>query len=243
MSIAATNARLARVYDLNTIELGGDNVINQEINLKFFGDDVYVNTLDASARIYRNAGEHGATVLAHRGTEPLTFVNEEAAPIVFYLSNTAGTPVETFRFDSAGRLLRPNQRIFHARYTNAATWVANSTVIFNDVQANVGSHYNSTTGFFTAPYNGLYLFTAHILMSLSTTADTRLGIQKNSTAYAGAIFIRSAVVAGVNTLYGTAIFDLLANDTVRVSGNSPSTQFYVNADNANFSGFCGYLLG
>jgi hypothetical protein len=243
MSIAATNARLARVYDLNTIELGGDNVTNQEINLKLFGDDFYANTLDASARIYRSAGENGATVLAHRGTEPLAFVNEEAAPIVFYLSNTSGTPVETFRFDSAGRLLRPNQRIFHARYSNAATWVAGGTIIFNDVQANVGSHYNSTTGFFTAPYAGLYLFTAHILMSLSTTADTRIALQKNSTGYAGASFIRSAAVAGVNTLYGTAIFNLLANDTVRVAGVNASAQFYVNADNANYSGFCGYLLG
>jgi hypothetical protein len=243
MSIAATNARLARVYDLNTIELGGDNVINQEINLKLFGDDFYANTLDTSARIYRAAGENGATVLAHRGTEPLAFFNEEAAPTVFYLSNTAGTPVETFRFDSAGRLLRPNQRIFHARYTNAAAFGSGVTIVFNDVQANVGSHYNAASGIFTAPYNGLYLFTCHMLMSLTTTADTRFALQKNSAAYAGSNFIRSAAVAGVNTLYGTALFQLLANDTVRVCSLNASTQFYQNADNANYSGFCGYLLG
>jgi hypothetical protein len=243
MTTALTNAKLARVYGLNAAELNVDGTGNRTTDFRLFGDDFYSQTTDGSAYIRRAGGVNGNTLVVSRGTGGLFFWAEQAAPFVFYLSNTAGTPVETFRFDSSGRLVRPGQRMFHARYSNAATWVAGGTIIFNDVQANVGSHYNATTGFFTAPYAGLYLFTCHILMSLSTTADTRISLQRNSAAYAGANFIRSAAVAGVNTLYGTAIFALLANDTVRVAGTQASAQFYVNADNANYSGFCGYLLG
>lgn len=243
MTIAGTNSRLARVYGQHAVELGNNSSGDRTTALYLCGDDVYGPTTDSSAYLMRNAGVNGTTVMNHRGTTSLNFVAQEAAPIVFYLSNTAGTPVESFRFDASGRLIRPNQRMFHARYSNATSWAAGGTIIFNDVQANVGSHYNATTGFFTAPYTALYLFTCHILMSLSTTADTRIALQKNSATYAGAQYIRSAAVAGVNSLYGTALFSLTANDTVRVAGISASTQFYVNTDNANYSGFCGYMLG
>jgi hypothetical protein len=242
MSLAATNAELARAYGLNAIELNQFGTGDRETLVRLYGDDSYT-TDDGSACLRRVGGVNGAAVVSHRGTFSLRFSNVEAAPHVFYLTNTAGTPVETHRFDSDGRFIKPNQRMFHARYTNAAAFGSGVTIVFNDVQANVGSHYNAASGIFTAPYNGLYLFTCHILMSTTTTADTRLAIQKNNAAYAGASFIRSAAVAGVNSLYGTAVFALLANDTARVCAISASSQFYQNADNANYSGFCGYLLG
>jgi hypothetical protein len=242
MSLAATNSALARVYGLNGIELNQFGTGDRETRFRLYGDDSYTGD-DGSVCLRRIGGVNGAAVIGHRGTGLLVFLNDEAAPHVFYLTNTAGTPVETHRFDSAGRFLRPSQKMFQARYTNAAAFAAAATIIFNVADTNVGSHYNTTTGFFTAPYNGLYLFTCHTLMSTTTTADTRLVLQKNSANYAGAAFIRSAAVAGVNSLYGTALFDLLANDTVRVQAANASTQFYQNADDANYSGFCGYLLG
>ena len=243
MSLAATNAELARAYGLNTIELNEFGTGDRDTLFRLCGDDTYGSLATGGVSLRRAAGQNGVAQIQHRGTGPLNFVNNEAAPYVFYLTNTAGTPVETFRFDSSGRLRRPSQRMFQARYTNAAAFSAAATIIFNTADTNVGSHYNATTGFFTAPFNGLYLFTCHIAMSTTTTADTRLGLQKNSAYYAGARFIRSAVVAGVNSLYGTALFNLIANDTVRVVSDNASTQFLQTANNANFSGFCGYLLG
>jgi hypothetical protein len=242
MSLAATNSLLARAYGANTVELNQFGSGNRETRFRLYGDDSYTDA-GGSVSLRRDGGVNGTAIIGHRGTGPMLFFNNEAAPHVFYMTNTAGTPTETHRFDSAGRFLRPGQRMFHARYTNAAAFAAGATIIFNDAQANVGSHYNATTGFFTAPYNGLYLFTCHILMSLTTTADTRIVLQKNSAAYAGAAFIRSPAVASVNSLYGTAVFALLTNDTVRVAATNASTQFYQNADNSNYSGFCGYLLG
>ena len=243
MSLAATNAVLARAYGLNTIELNEFGTGDRDTRFRLCGDDTYGGTATGGVSLRRLAGQNGVAQIQHRGAGALYFLNNEAAPHVFYLTNTAGTPVETFRFDSSGRLRRPSQQMFQARYTNAAAFSAVATIIFNTADTNVGSHYNATTGFFTAPFNGLYLFTCHMLMSTTTTADTRLGLQKNSAYYAGARFIRSAAVAGVNSLYGTALFNLLASDTVRVTSDNTSAQFYQNADNANYSGFCGYLLG
>jgi len=243
MSLAATNAELARAYGLNTIELNEFGTGDRDTRFRLYGDDTYgTNIATGGANLRRLAGQNGIAMIQHRGTGPLNFVNNAAAPYVFYLTNTAGTPIETFRFDSSGRLLRPSQRMFQARYTNAAAFSAAATIIFDTADTNVGSHYNATTGFFTAPFNGLYLFTCHFLMSTTTTGGPRLSLEKNSASYGGANFIRSAAVAGVNSLYGTAVFALLTNDTVRVSGDA-STLFYQNVDNANYSGFCGYLLG
>ena len=242
MSLAATNAVLARAYGLNTIELNEFGTGDRDTRFRLCGDDTYGSTATGGVSLRRLAGQNGVAMIQHRGTGALSFLNNAAAPHVFYLTNTAGTPVETFRFDSSGRLLRPSQRMFQARYTNAAAFSAAATIIFDTADTNVGSHYNATTGFFTAPFNGLYLFTCHFLMSLSTTGGPRLSLEKNSASYGGANFIRSAAVAGTNSLYGTAVFALLTNDTVRVSGDA-STLFYQNADNANYSGFCGYLLG
>ena len=244
MSLAATNAELARVYGLNTIELNQFGTGARDTRFRLYGDDTYkTGVATGGANLRRLAGENGVATIQHRGTGALYLVNNEAAPHVFYLTNTAGTPVETFRFDSSGRLLRPGQQMFQARYTNAAAFGSGVTIVFNTADTNVGSHYNAASGVFTAPFAGLYLFTCHMLMSLTTTADTRIALQKNSAYYAGARFIRSAAVAGVNSLYGTALFNLLASDTVRVTSDNNSTQFYQNADNANYSGFCGYLLG
>lgn len=238
MSTANTNSKLARVYGLNAVELNGENVATQDTSLSVF--DVGASTPKFS--VVRTPGLYVDTQITQH-TNNLIFDTLDGAPYVFYLGGTTTAPTEVCRIDSSGRLLRPGQQMFHARYSNAASWAAGATIIFNDVQANVGGYYNATTGFFTAPYTGLYLFTAHILMSTSTTADTRIAIQKNSAVFGGAQFIRSAAVAGVNTLYGVALITLLSSDTVRVCGVSASTQFYVNADNANYSGFCGYLLG
>ncbi|XP_045206990.2 uncharacterized protein LOC123559256 [Mercenaria mercenaria] len=51
---------------------------------------------------------------------------------------------------------------FHARRSSSATVSTGGTLVFDTVLINEGEGYDRATGIFTAPYNGLYYFAAHV---------------------------------------------------------------------------------
>ena len=53
---------------------------------------------------------------------------------------------------------------FNARFTTheSVTVTGRSTIVFDLVDFNLGDAYNKTSGMFTAPVSGLYLFSLHI---------------------------------------------------------------------------------
>jgi C1q domain len=63
---------------------------------------------------------------------------------------------ERMRIDSAGQVTTPSQPAFHAFGLNTVT--NSSNIVFPSVVFNIGSHYNTSTGRFTAPVSGIYMF-------------------------------------------------------------------------------------
>lgn len=122
---------------------------------------------------------------------------------------TGGT--NRLTIDSAGRVRMPNQPRFWARLTSSAS--ASSTIVFDSVGLNIGSHYNNTNGRFTAPIAGDYCF------SLSTigwnTGTTRIAPRINGNLQGSTFHLR---VINTSANYGDAamswIFSLNANDWV-----------------------------
>nr|XP_022302071.1 uncharacterized protein LOC111110036 [Crassostrea virginica] len=54
------------------------------------------------------------------------------------------------------------------------------TIVFDSVKANIGSAYNSISGFFTAPANGLYVFSWTIFSSPNSFIFTQIIVNSNA---------------------------------------------------------------
>ena len=74
------------------------------------------------------------------------------------VQHTGGTSAMTV--DSSGRVSTPARPAFSLFYDSSGTEGVgnNNTVVFTGVHKNIGSHYNTSTGKFTAPVSGFYHF-------------------------------------------------------------------------------------
>ena len=74
------------------------------------------------------------------------------------VQHTGGTSAMTV--DSSGRVSTPARPAFSLFYDSSGTeGVGNNTqVVFTGVHKNIGSHYNTSTGIFTAVVSGFYQF-------------------------------------------------------------------------------------
>jgi hypothetical protein len=113
----------------------------------------------------------------------------------------------------SGSVSMPNQPSFHAGNTSSTTYSANQIVIFSSVINNNGSHYNSSTGRFTAPVTGRYFFYANILTSnTATVVDFRFYVNSANTGAGG----YSSNFGGFKQANGFIIRQLNQNDIVDI---------------------------
>lgn len=117
--------------------------------------------------------------------------------------------------DSSGRMTLPAQPAFHAIYSGASNTSISSTgsavVIWNTASVNTGSNYSTSTGRFTAPVAGTYLFYAQIPYT-SVSGGIYLGVllQKNGSGLAEGY----VSVSGYAQPHISVIVTLAANDYV-----------------------------
>jgi hypothetical protein len=79
--------------------------------------------------------------------------------LAFFTSNSSNNNLtERLRIDNGGRVTSPYQPAFYTVGTNYTQATGTSIIIPNTVSYNLGSHYNGTTGRFTAPIAGRYIF-------------------------------------------------------------------------------------
>ena len=139
----------------------------------------------------------------------------------------------TMSLDDTGRRTNAYQTFFGAKKDNGVDVSAVTyPTVFNNGYYNIGSAYNVTTGLFTAPVAGRYLFQIEGLSTLSTVLEMSLFVN-------GGFFLsgRNVGSAYASTAYCTAIIQLNAGDTVGV--NIAQGTMY----GSGFNQFTGYLLG
>ena len=194
-------------------------------------------TVGEGAGIRLNAA--GAVGSAKEAVAILGVVNESSGnngAMTFHVYDGGGNIPERMRIDSAGRVTMPYQPAFKAHRTPAA-WETYSvqTVILNNTSLNIGNHFNTTNGTFTAPIDGLYYFhfTAYQLQANSSGSAYIYVNGASANIYNYSITQENAALDMTNHVI--VIEPLLAGDSVTavVSGD-----LYTG-----HSGFSGYLIG
>lgn len=137
-----------------------------------------------------------------------------------------------FRIDSSGRVTMPYQPCFYA-FRNAGNVTGAAVFIFNDTYTNIGGHYNTTTGRFTAPVAGNYSFTNFMLTNSSSRCQWSL--RKNGNAYAVGEMQAGTWQNGSLSV----ILTLAVNDYIDVYINSASDVGY----GSGYNGLIGQLIG
>ena len=151
---------------------------------------------------------------------------------------------ERMRIDSSGRVTKPYQPVFSAYRDSSAAEGLTGTIVFNATRSNVGSHYNTSTGKFTAPVTGNYQFN---LVALGATSG---GAALNGEAVYATLYhetdsanlVRSYVSgqSGYPNLSFSTTQPLDANDVVRIDVGGAG----VYSDGADiWLVFSGFLIG
>jgi hypothetical protein len=187
-----------------------------------------------------NAGSANLQV-RHDGTNAIIDNYGTNANTLFYLGGSNTTGIYRFHrssddnpavdIDSAGRVTMPYQPAFHAMGDGGPL---NQDLRFTQTRVNIGSHYNTSNGRFTAPVSGTYLFWWGSVKD-ATSGGARMTFRVNGSALANGQFSGDGAF---NSGSGMTLVTLNANDYV--------TAFYDTTGHSiqpAYGGFCGYLIG
>ncbi|WAR31321.1 C1QL4-like protein [Mya arenaria] len=122
-------------------------------------------------------------------------------------------------------LHHPPVAFFATMSSVIASSSSRQTIVFNNVVTDVGGGYNSGTGVFIVPVDGLYVFSTTVMVDLSTsTTHAIFNIKKNGND------VVSLIVQdrddNYETVSGTVILSLQVGDTVKVTCNDSGRNIY-----------------
>ena len=158
---------------------------------------------------------------------------------------SGGSPLAKFEFnngtafevDKHGRRTLPYQPAFNCKLSTATGANFTGFLVFNSVSYNIGNHYNSSNGRFTAPVDGRYLFTWYTNVEKGGSAGVIWGDwYVNGNARGNRFYTRWD--GNWELIGGTIILDLDTNDYVQVYAATSG-----NWDGGSYGSYSGYLLG
>jgi hypothetical protein len=176
------------------------------------------------------------TLLTKRANGDLWLYNTSTRTVEIHTGGTQRVVV-----DSSGRVMMPYQPAFCAHENGSSAYANNSTIVFETVKFNTGSHYSNSTGRFTAPVAGKYLFYTQFLGEQSANTRTIAYLSLNGSQGSSDQTVEiSATTKDYNSAQATTIMNLAAGDYVSVI-TSGTNHPYAGSSFQNI--FCGHLVG
>ena len=160
--------------------------------------------------------------------------------------HASGSPLAKFEFNNGtafevnknGQVTTPYQPAFMAKLSAATGQNFNGTLIFNSVNHNIGNHYNSSNGRFTAPVAGRYLFNWYTNVDTNSNSTSLWGDWLINGSYSNYRFYTYVTHTGWELLTASIIFSLSSGDYVNVYVSTSG-----NYDGGSYGSFNGCLLG
>ena len=161
------------------------------------------------------------------------------------MSRNGGNLVTSIKADAYGRVTMPNQPAFSAT-RDAGDVAAQSVIVFDDARTNIGNHYNTSNGRFTAPVAGTYAFFCYAMSASNpTNINITLQFQKNGSDIGDSSALARANGSGISLgihVSGQIIITLAAGDYIDVLNASGSGGTIYATGNAH-NEFSGFLIG
>ena len=152
---------------------------------------------------------------------------------------------DRLKINASGHVTMPSQPMFDAYLTASST---HSSGVYNlstgdswATRANIGNHFSSGT--FTAPVDGRYLFTANITANGSVGAMAYFGceFQVNGSRRYIHWWGKGGSTSSYFAANNSAIMSLAANDIVRLASEKAQSTTIVGG--AGYTSFTGMLIG
>jgi hypothetical protein len=188
----------------------------------------------------------GTTATIIRARNDTTTVYLDADNAYSYLNTYTNHPmlfgtnnIERMRINTSGHVTMPYQPCFYA-YRSSNWLTIPGVVILDQTTVNVGGHYSTSTGRFTAPVAGTYQFTLYTLAYTTTNNYNDNWLRKNGTAVVG---------SWLRTWYGSTTGAVASMSTYMTLAVNDYIDFYVNTGPALYSDgngwirFGGHLIG
>ena len=222
ISFGKNNTEHMRINSAGNVGIGTSSPTKQ---LDIFNPSQSWNQRASIGLATESKGTYNAEMYYHRGT-----ISEIDRGLKFRVHDTLGMVI-----DSSGRVTMPYQPAFNAGLSSGG---GSGVLLFNSVKVNVGSHYASATGRFTAPVTGAYHFSFFGMTSAAGTIDVELELNGADTH---ALVPYATNTGGQHThAAGSAIVYLNAGDYVHMRNNN--TSLYVTTGGRH-SSFSGHLIG
>ena len=257
------------MIDSSSVLIGSSTSISSNIGLQVTGTDAagfislfrddssVVADDDLGGILFYGDDNSATTQFAYmRATAEGTHADGDNPTAIRFGTTADGSEsvTERMKIDNAGRVTMPYQPAFEATvgtaFSGDGSVSGDETFIFSNARVNVGSHYNASTGIFTAPVTGLYQINYFLNPSSSnvTARYFRAKLIKTSGGTDTVIYNAHCTInnpagdADYNIVSASGVVSLTANDTLKVVfGSSLATSnytFYVN-----LASFSGHLIG
>ena len=215
--------------------VGGDGVTVTLTGSVVATDDIYVvyNSLALQATVPPDASVSTAKIIDGSVTATKLAAGVQGVAGISS-SSTSGTALS---IDANNIVTTPARPAFFAHSPTNASRSSDAVLVFASETFDRTNNYNNTTGEFTCPVDGIYLFSWHCLH----TYNGAYGITKlqlNGSNYANAQTYSGVANGGSSTASATLYCQ--ANDVVRVF-NMGTT--YSSVTNDNYAFFSGHLVG